>query len=80
MTEALQTQQSRVSFHLKVLKDTGLIHDRSERPIAGLIWLMIIPMMMKVDVSSIRQVGTRPTGIPENRRHAFRRGTDEIVG
>lgn len=32
-------------------------------PIAILIWLMIIPMMMKVDFSSIRHVGTRPTGL-----------------
>lgn len=32
-------------------------------PIALLIWLMIVPMMMKVDVASIRHVGTRPTGL-----------------
>jgi ACR3 family arsenite transporter len=32
-------------------------------PIAVLIWLMIIPMMMKVDFASIRRVGTRPTGL-----------------
>jgi ACR3 family arsenite transporter len=32
-------------------------------PIAVLIWLMIIPMMMKVDFASIRHVGTRPTGL-----------------
>jgi len=31
-------------------------------PIALLIWLMIVPMMMKVDFASIRHVGTRPTG------------------
>ena len=79
LTEALQTGQSRLSFRLKVPKDSGLIHDRSEGPIEVLIWLMIIPMMTKVDVSSIRQVGTSPTGIPENRRHAFRREGDEIV-
>ena len=31
-------------------------------PIAMLIWLMIAPMMMKVDFgASIRDVGTRPT-------------------
>lgn len=30
LTEALQTGQSRLSFHLKVLKDAGLIHDRPE--------------------------------------------------
>lgn len=32
-------------------------------PIAVLIWLMIIPMMMKVDFASIRQVGSRPRGL-----------------
>lgn len=33
-------------------------------PIAILIWLMIIPMMMKVDFASIRHVGKRPRGLP----------------
>ncbi|MBI4892471.1 MAG: ACR3 family arsenite efflux transporter [Acidobacteria bacterium] len=32
-------------------------------PIAVLIWLMIIPMMMKVDFASIRNVGRRPHGL-----------------
>ena len=32
-------------------------------PIAVLIWLMIVPMMMKVDFASIRQVGQRPRGL-----------------
>jgi arsenite transporter len=32
-------------------------------PIAILIWLMIIPMMMKVDFASIRQVRKRPRGL-----------------
>ena len=32
-------------------------------PIAVLIWLMIIPMMMKVDFSAIRQIGKRPQGL-----------------
>jgi len=30
LTDALQTGQSRLSFHLKVLKDAGLVHDRPE--------------------------------------------------
>ncbi len=30
LTDALQTSQSRLSFHLKVLKEAGLIHDRPE--------------------------------------------------
>jgi ACR3 family arsenite transporter len=32
-------------------------------PIAVLIWLMIVPMMMKVDFASISNVGKRPTGL-----------------
>ncbi|MEW5977656.1 MAG: ACR3 family arsenite efflux transporter [Acidobacteriota bacterium] len=32
-------------------------------PIAVLIWLMIIPMMMKVDFATIRNVGQRPRGL-----------------
>lgn len=32
-------------------------------PIAVLIWLMIVPMMMKVDVSALRDVGRRPVGL-----------------
>ncbi|HLJ40939.1 MAG TPA: ACR3 family arsenite efflux transporter [Candidatus Acidoferrales bacterium] len=32
-------------------------------PIAVLIWLMIVPMMMKVDFASIRKVGQRPRGL-----------------
>jgi arsenite transporter len=32
-------------------------------PIAVLIWLMITPMMMKVDFAAVRQVGRRPRGL-----------------
>jgi arsenite transporter len=32
-------------------------------PIAVLIWLMIVPMMMKVDFSAIRRVGRKPKGL-----------------
>lgn len=32
-------------------------------PIALLIWLMIIPMMMKVDIAAVRNVGKRPRGL-----------------
>ncbi|HVT44698.1 MAG TPA: arsenical-resistance protein, partial [Thermoanaerobaculia bacterium] len=31
-------------------------------PIAVLIWLMIYPMMLKIDFGSIVRVGQRPTG------------------
>jgi ArsR family transcriptional regulator, arsenate/arsenite/antimonite-responsive transcriptional repressor len=30
LTDVLQTEQSRLSFQLKVLRDAGLIHDRPE--------------------------------------------------
>jgi arsenite transporter len=36
---------------------------RINLPIAVLIWLMIYPMMLRVDLSSIVDVGRRPTGI-----------------
>lgn len=32
-------------------------------PIAALIWLMITPMMMKVDFSAVKNVGRRPAGL-----------------
>ena len=32
-------------------------------PIAVLIWLMIYPMMLKIDFASIRGVGRRPGGL-----------------
>src|SRR3972149_4526095 len=32
-------------------------------PIAVLIWLMITPMMMKVDFAAIRNVGRKPRGL-----------------
>jgi len=32
-------------------------------PIAILIWLMITPMMMKIDFAAVRNVGTRPRGL-----------------
>jgi ACR3 family arsenite transporter len=32
-------------------------------PIALLIWLMITPMMMKVDFGAIRNVGRKPAGL-----------------
>lgn len=32
-------------------------------PIAILIWLMIVPMMMRVDFAAVREVGKRPRGL-----------------
>ena len=49
---------------VQVLRDLELVQGSQVNvPIAVLIWLMIIPMMMKVDVAAIRHVGTRPTGV-----------------
>lgn len=46
------------------LRDLQLGRDSQiNLPIAVLIWLMIIPMMMKVDFTSVRQVGRRPKGL-----------------
>lgn len=46
------------------LRDLELGQDSQiNLPIAVLIWLMIIPMMMKVDFTSIRNVGKRPEGL-----------------
>ncbi|HVA17393.1 MAG TPA: hypothetical protein VMV59_06735, partial [Candidatus Dormibacteraeota bacterium] len=51
---------SSVSF----LRDLEFGHgSQVNLPIAVLIWLMIIPMMMKVDFASIRRVGQRPRGL-----------------
>lgn len=36
---------------------------RINLPIAALIWLMIVPMMMKVDFSSVLRVGRQPRGL-----------------
>ena len=38
-------------------------------PIAVLIWLMITPMMMKVDFSSVKNVGRRPAGLARDAVH-----------
>ena len=32
-------------------------------PVAVLIWLMIYPMMLQIDFTSIRQVGKKPKGV-----------------
>ena len=49
---------------VRVLRDLELGHgSHVNLPIAVLIWLMIIPMMMKVDFASIRHVGKRPKGL-----------------
>ena len=38
-------------------------YERVSLPIALLIWLMIYPMMLKVDFTSIRNVGKNPKGL-----------------
>lgn len=42
---------------------SGLEYAGVSIPIAVLIWLMIYPMMMKVDFSSIKRVGKNPKGL-----------------
>ena len=44
-----------------VLSDMEIYHVNI--PVAILIWLMIYPMMLQIDFSSIRNVGKRPKGI-----------------
>ncbi|KGE72644.1 ACR3 family arsenite efflux transporter [Spirochaeta lutea] len=41
----------------------GLEYAGVNIPIAVLIWLMILPMMMKIDFSSLRNVGRKPKGL-----------------
>jgi len=41
----------------------GLEVARVNRPVAGLIWLMIIPMLMKIDFAAMREVGRHWRGI-----------------
>jgi len=49
---------------VQVLRDLEFGHgSHVNLPIAVLIWLMIIPMMMKVDFASLRHVGKRPKGL-----------------
>lgn len=49
---------------VQTLRDYEFGHDSHVNlPIAVLIWLMIIPMMMKVDVAAVRDVGKRPRGL-----------------
>lgn len=49
---------------VQALRDLELVRGSQVNvPIAVLIWLMIVPMMMKVDLAALRHVGTRPTGL-----------------
>lgn len=49
---------------MQALRDLELVQGSQVNvPIAVLIWLMIIPMMMKVDFASVLNVGTRPRGL-----------------
>lgn len=38
-------------------------------PVAVLIWLMIYPMMLKIDFQSIKNVGKNPKGLVEQLAH-----------
>ena len=49
---------------VQTLRDLELGHNSHVNlPIAILIWLMITPMMMKVDFSAVAKVGQRPAGL-----------------
>ncbi len=49
---------------VQALRDLELVQGSQVNvPIAVLIWLMIIPMMMKVDFAAVLNVGTRPRGL-----------------
>jgi ACR3 family arsenite transporter len=50
LTEAMRGMEFGTRSHINI-------------PIAVLIWLMIYPMMLKIDFASIKGVGRRPTGL-----------------
>jgi ACR3 family arsenite transporter len=47
--------------HIRIISDLEIA--KVNIPVAILIWLMIYPMMLQVDFSSIRQIGKKPKGI-----------------
>jgi ACR3 family arsenite transporter len=47
--------------NMEILSDLELF--RVNIPVAVLIWLMIYPMMLQIDFSSLRKVGRRPRGL-----------------
>src|SRR5262245_8558819 len=49
-------------------------------PIAVLIWLMIIPMMMKVDFASVLDVGRKPKGLLRSEERRVGRRLDGRAG
>ena len=57
LTEAFNTGQSRLSFHLRVLKEAGLINDRPEGR-----W-----MYYSVNVEGIKELASFVAGLQESR-------------
>lgn len=49
--------------HLEFGTESHQVASQINIPIAVLIWLMIIPMMMKVDFTSVKNIGRRPGGL-----------------
>jgi len=46
---------------IQVLSELEVFHVNI--PVAILVWLMIYPMMLQIDFSSIKEVGKRPKGL-----------------
>src|SRR4028119_1482905 len=45
-------------------------------PVAGLVWLMIVPMLLKIDLTALRQVGAHWRGIAATRSEERRVGNE----
>lgn len=58
LTEALDTSQSRLSFHLKTLKEAGLVDDRRD---GRWIYYTIKPDCVKEIQQAVQNVCERPT-------------------
>lgn len=53
LTDALQTGQSRLSFHLKTLKDAGLLNDRRE---GRWVYYSLNPDTMEEMIGMLREI------------------------
>ena len=40
-------------------------------PVAALVWLMVVPMLLKIDLGALRQVGSHWRGIDAGRCHSI---------
>jgi len=58
LTDALDAAQSRLSFHLKVLKDAGLVADRRER---RWMYYTVNPDALAAIADAVELLGSTPT-------------------